>query len=70
LDDVTVTINSNCERNVNLFGAGQDTTYFINIHPYQKDVPLIVPAGNYDVTIFPNDAGVVRWLLREQLRKR
>lgn len=56
LDDVTVEIYSNCWRDVDIWLVNDDTSYFINVHPWQTDATITVPEGKYDVSIWPNDS--------------
>jgi hypothetical protein len=56
LNDVTVEIYSNCWRDVDIWLVNDDTTYFINVHPWQTDGTITVPEGKYDISIWPNDS--------------
>ena len=56
LDDVTVEIYSNCWRDVDIWLTNDDTSYFINIYPWQTDGTITVPEGKYDIFIWPNDS--------------
>jgi hypothetical protein len=56
LDDVTVEIYSNCWRDVDIWLTNEDTSYFLNIHPWQTDATITVPEGKYDISIWPNDS--------------
>lgn len=56
LDDVVVGIYSNCWRDVDIWLTNDDTSYFLNIHPWQTDATITVPEGKYDITLWPNDS--------------